>query len=359
MTSEPLVSIILPVFNTDMYLTEAIQSILEQSYTNFELLVIDDCSTDTSFKISSTFERSDKRIRAFRQERNLGIVAALNRGIDLAQGEYVARMDADDISMPYRIMRQVEYLEFHQDVGILGGNIQYIDKDGLLIDFPGFLFRGDLTIRWNLLFLNPFHHPTVMMRKSIIDNNKLRYDAAAKHVEDYELWGRMLKVTQGDNLPDYLIKYRIHQTNIGRKYSDAQRTMAAAVSEKIIRTLLAETETRSDEIRNFSRKIWEIEKLDVQQNNQMVRTYLKIWRAFSKIHRHEPEYAFLEERVVALMSFLTLYPLFQHGWLSSIMKISGVYRRWPIALFRKLPLFVRERYHLSLKYGFIVCAENW
>ena len=359
MNNQPFVSVLLPVYNSEKYLAEAIQSILDQSYQNFELLIIDDSSTDRSGEIAAAFEQADKRIRLLRHHSNQGLVAALNLGLDNARGDYIARMDADDISMPDRFQKQIEYMEVRPEIGILGCDVHYIDENGKLTNLPHFSFHGDLTIRWNLFFVNPFSHPTVMMRSSIIDRYKLRYDPSAEYVEDYEMWGRLLLVTKGENLPEILLYYRVHGENIGRTYGMLQNKLAAQVSEYTIKNHLPNLLATPQEIKDFAAKMWEMNSPEINLHVPLVPTYIKMWRAFLSVHYGEPGISVLRQRVIALAAFLSMYPLFQPGWIRTIWMITKIEWRWPFLLLMKLPLFVAKRYHLSIRLGFVVCAGDW
>ena len=206
-----LISVLLPCYNSELYIGEAIQSILEQTYTNFELIVLDDGSTDNSKSIIQGFE--DSRIKLLCENKNKGIVYQLNKGIEQAKGEYIARMDADDVSFPERFQKQVDFLEnpLNHKIDVLGTNaIKFGDFDGL-IDFKNYTPKQ---ISFLLNFYCPLLHPTVMIRKSVF-NGGLRYPEGYKYAEDFALW-RI--IDNGNNIaiiPDFLLNYRSHinQTN--------------------------------------------------------------------------------------------------------------------------------------------------
>jgi glycosyltransferase involved in cell wall biosynthesis len=207
----PLVTVLLPTFNVELYVGEAIESILKQTYTNFELFILDDGSTDNTKSIIQGFK--DSRIKLLCENENKGIVYQLNKGINLAQGRYIARMDADDVSLPERFKKQVEFLEETKNdrIDVLGTDAISI---GLVIKFIAHKNYSPKQISFLLNFYCPILHPTVMMRKSIFDNS-FRYSEDFKYAEDYALW-RL--IDNGSNLailPDQLLEYRIHsgQTN--------------------------------------------------------------------------------------------------------------------------------------------------
>ncbi len=212
----PRVSVLLPFRISDNYLSEAIESILNQSFINFELLLLDDGSTVDTHDTINKF--NDSRIRYFREESNRGIVFQLNKGLKLAKGEFVARMDADDISHPDRLEKQLCFLENPKNakIDVLGTNAVKIGDEKGLLDFKNYHPKQ---ISFLLNFYCPILHPTVMIRKSVF-NNGLKYSEEFKYAEDFALW-RM--IDNGNNLailPDYLLKYRIHK---GQTNQDAQR----------------------------------------------------------------------------------------------------------------------------------------
>lgn len=215
----PKISVILPVYNAQKYIKESIESVLNQTFTDFELVLINDGSTDSSEKEIRSF--NDLRIRYFLNDTNLGLIKTLNKAIALSKGKYVARMDADDICMPYRLEKQFNYLEQHHDVIICGSWARIINEFGVI---TGRIKRIDTNelIRSNMLFTTPFVHPTVMIRKEVLETNQ--YSENAKHCEDLELWVRLSQELnyKFHNLPEYLLKYRVHFSNISVINNDYQ-----------------------------------------------------------------------------------------------------------------------------------------
>ncbi|MDN5940322.1 MAG: glycosyltransferase [Nitrospira sp.] len=217
MTGSPRVSCILAVWNGAAYLADALRSILSQTFRDFELITVDDGSTDGTLSILERFQREDGRIRLFRQAHS-GLVAALNRGVALALGEYFARMGADDISMPERFEVQVNYLDRHHDVGICGVWVEtFGDGRGEIIRYP----CDDGTIRSRLLFESALAHPSVMLRRNVLERHGLGYDVTALHAEDYDLWVRAARHTRFANIPSVLLHYRIHPQQVGRRHEEA------------------------------------------------------------------------------------------------------------------------------------------
>jgi glycosyltransferase involved in cell wall biosynthesis len=207
----PLVSVILPNFNGGQFLRKAVRSILGQTYRHFELIYIDDGSTDNSMAIMRTIK--DPRVRMIINRENRGLVYCLNLGIQSAQGKYIARMDADDISLPHRLKCQIQFMEKHSSISICGAWIKTIGRkhtcwrnDRLPI--------SDVSIKLRLFFGNSLVHPTVMMRKAFIDARSLSYNPDMKKIEDYDLWSRVGNAAQFANIPKTLLKYRYHDLNL-------------------------------------------------------------------------------------------------------------------------------------------------
>ena len=209
----PLVSVLMPVFNGEKYLTAAINSILRQTYTNFEFLVLDDGSTDKSVPIVQSFK--DARIRHIISHENSGIERTLNKGLKLAQGKYIARMDCDDVSLPHRLQCQVAFMEQNPEIGVLSAAIQIL-KYGHADKVRRWPATDD-AIKIHLLFQNPLSHPVIMMRKETIDGFYYPFDC--QYAEDYRLWTILANHTKFANLPDILLHYRVHPNQITKNLS--------------------------------------------------------------------------------------------------------------------------------------------
>jgi len=206
----PLVSVVMPVYNGERYLREAIESILSQTYTNLELIIINDGSQDASEDIIKSY--ADYRIVYLINEQNSGICITLNRGLDVARGKYIARMDCDDISMPERLQEQVNFLEQNAEIGIVGSDIIMFgeDREDRYFDFV----HDKDQCKAGVLFNSPFAHPSVMFRANIIRENNLHYNDQYRGREDFEMWYQMSKVCDFANLPCALLRYRVHKGQI-------------------------------------------------------------------------------------------------------------------------------------------------
>lgn len=220
----PKVSVLMPVYKTpEKYLREAIESILNQSFDDFELLLLDDCPEDTRVeKIIESYE--DKRIKYSRNDKNLGISPTRNKLIDLAQGEYLAVMDHDDISAPNRFEKQVAYLDAHLEVGVVG-SYRYDLLKGTVRAFP--IENDDICEQ--MMFRCPVMHPAAMIRKSVLEENNLRYEEAFSPAEDYALWCRLLGKTKFYNIPEVLFKYRNHKNNTSHRQKKKMEEVSLAI----------------------------------------------------------------------------------------------------------------------------------
>lgn len=206
MPGEPAVTVLLAVHNDRQYLPAAVESVLAQSFADLEFLIIDDGSTDGASDYLKLLR--DRRVRLIHNGENLGLTRSLNIGLDQCRGKYIARMDADDICHVDRLARQVRFLDDHPAVGIVGTSRQLMDADG--IDAAvAHATVGDLQIRRKCLLGNPFAHPSVMLRRSVLDAHHLRYDPSFRTAQDYELWTRLLAVCRGENLDEPLLRYRL------------------------------------------------------------------------------------------------------------------------------------------------------
>lgn len=209
------VSVVMPVYNGEKYLKEAIDSILNQTYTDFEFIIINDCSEDNTEKI--ILEYKDERIVYLKNEFNMGISRTLNRGIEISKGEYIARMDADDISLPNRFEKQVAYMDEFKMVGVLGTGI-IIFGEG--IEEIPYSFASDMQqAKADLFFNSSLAHPTVMIRKKVLLVNNLAYEEEYEGLEDFVLWWRISKFAEVNSLEEKLLYYRKHLSQVTKTRS--------------------------------------------------------------------------------------------------------------------------------------------
>lgn len=213
MTKEklPLVSIVMPVYNAEEYLVEAVISILNQTYQNIELIAVNDGSKDSSLAILEKIEKNDKRLRIITQK-NTGIVGALNKGISESNGEYIARMDADDVSFLTRIEKQVAAIKENPSVVLVAAGFEVIDENSEFM-YREIIPRTDVDLKRTLLLYNPIAHGSVLLRKSAIEKIG-GYSSDCGPTEDYELWMRLSKEGEFIGVEDLLYKWRQNRNGI-------------------------------------------------------------------------------------------------------------------------------------------------
>ena len=215
--SNPKVSVLMSVYNGECYLREAIISILNQTFQDFEFIIIDDGSTDSSRDIIDSF--GDPKISVFENDRNLGLTKSLNKGIDLCRGQYIARMDADDISLRERLEKQKNFMDRNEEIGICGTWTKTIgEKSGEIRKYP--IHKED--IRCNLLFNNALCHSTLFFRKDALFSSNLKYDTSFRYSQDFDLMVRASAIFPLANIPEVLLLYRIHFRQIAETVKEQQ-----------------------------------------------------------------------------------------------------------------------------------------
>ncbi|NVM23939.1 MAG: glycosyltransferase, partial [Desulfobacterales bacterium] len=217
--ASPKVTVLMSVYNGEKYLREAIDSILNQTFEDYEFLIIDDGSTDGTAAILGSYH--DLRMKVVRNEENMGLTKSLNKGLTIAKGGYIARMDADDISLPERLQKQVEYLEVHPEIGVVGTWADYTDEHGVSRGAWRFPTEPALVGWWIILGGFCLAHPSVMMRFDVIKRLGF-YDPEAIYAQDCELWTRANSVTRLANIPEVLLRYRYQEKSIRARHSQEQ-----------------------------------------------------------------------------------------------------------------------------------------
>jgi glycosyltransferase involved in cell wall biosynthesis len=215
------------VYNGEKYINKSVNSILRQSYLNYECIIINDGSKDDTKTILESI--SDSRIKIIHQANN-GPGAARNRGIQAARGEYIAIMDSDDISLPVRLEKQVDFLDKNKDYVLIGSNsnlINEIDEHIGIYKLP----TSDTEIRWALLFRNPYCHSTVMIRGDILRKNKIYYNEKLLAAQDFDLLTRLLNFGRTENIEQPLLNYRVHPDQIGKYHIAEQQKNALLISK--------------------------------------------------------------------------------------------------------------------------------
>ena len=230
----PRVTVLMPVYNGERYLREAIDSILAQTFTDFEFIIVDDGSTDETPTILNGY--TDPRIVRLRNQTNVGLVESLNRGLAAARGEYIARQDADDVSLPQRLEKQLDFLESHPDVGLVGTTFAIVNSCGVILGIPSVPTQnGDIQER--LLCANNFCHGSVMFRRKCLEVVGA-YRADLFPAEDYDLWLRIGEHFQVANLSDVLYQWRDWDASIsGENTAWQQERILHAVEEALKRRM--------------------------------------------------------------------------------------------------------------------------
>lgn len=229
---KPDISVIMSVYNGELYLKEAIESILNQSYINFEFIIINDGSTDNSHDICLDFKEKDTRIIYITQE-NKGLCFSLNLAIKNASGKYIARMDSDDISLENRLLNQKNFLDSNLNIDVLGSRAIVIDSNGNKKQKIKPQTNSD-DIFTGMFFENQMIHPSVMFRREILQKKCLFYDESFKVAQDYNLWSKLLNNNNFANLQSYELLYRIHNSSV----SETKRTTQDHNARKIRMFLL-------------------------------------------------------------------------------------------------------------------------
>ena len=234
---DPKVSVLMPVYNGEKYLREAVESILNQIFSDFEFIIIDDGSTDNTNDIIRSY--SDPRVRLVTNENNIGLTRSLNRGIDLSRSKYIARMDGDDVSLPARLEKQVEYMENHPETGVVGTRASEINHLGKITRRKTAHHISDKKMKVQLMFGTCFLHPSVMMRRRTLENTGICYDESFSTSQDYFLWWRLSSHTKFSNLSDALLHYRKHSSKLSHYATDDQSSNASRVRRLVIETMLS------------------------------------------------------------------------------------------------------------------------
>jgi glycosyltransferase involved in cell wall biosynthesis len=233
----PSVSVVMTVFNGASYVAEAVDSVLQQTVQDLELIVVNDASTDPSAELLARYT-GDKRVRVLHNDTNRGTFFSANRGLERARAPYVARLDCDDVCRPDRLEKQLALLDSDRSLGIVGSSCTRMDERGrtLRVEVPPL---SDLHIRWASLLRNPFLHSTVVLRRELLAAHGLRYDGSLRVGGDYELWPRILRHARGQNLAEPLVRYRVRTSGITGTQRPLQLGMHDKVSLRTIREELS------------------------------------------------------------------------------------------------------------------------
>jgi len=236
----PEITVLMPVYNAEKYLREAIESILSQSFTDFEFLIIDDGSNDSSIEIINSYE--DSRIRLVANKQNMGIGRTLNKGIELASSDLITRMDADDISLPDRLEKQYNYLTEHPECSMVSSNVEVISEDGERL----YLYQRESKLFYfNLTFYCWIYHPSVMYRRQHVMDVGMY---PSSYSEDYRLWSKLIRKYSFHNMNEILLKYRMSDQSVSNAVlADEYRAAAIKQTKENLRYFAGEEYTIPEE----------------------------------------------------------------------------------------------------------------
>lgn len=243
---QPLVSVIIPIYKAEEFIVEALRSVMDQTYKNLEIILINDKSPDRSIELAQQLTANDPRIQIVDNKYEKGIVGALNTGLEIAAGELVARMDADDVCFPDRIEKQVRFMDEHPEIAVSSGSVEVIGKhSGLKFEYP-----TDPEVAAIFPLLNsPVAHPATILRAGFFKQHNLRYDYEYQYGEDIDLWQRVLDAGgQIGNLAEVILKYRTHNASITVEYASRNGDLAHKVRMRIMGKLglrLSDTESQT------------------------------------------------------------------------------------------------------------------
>ncbi len=284
----PKVSVVLAVYNGERFLAETMESILTQTFRDFEFIIVDDGSTDGTPDILATFAQADPRIVVKRQARNTGIPASRNLGCRMATGDYIAVTDGDDISLPNRFEKQVDFLDQHPEIALIGSSIDRIDEAGTVFSHvdvptdPGFL-------KWMLIFVSLFFHSSVMMRRDVAASLDF-YSEQAPVALDHELLARMSLDYRLTNLPEVLLRYRVTATNITARKAHQQAQISTGVLQHLASYYLQEDvpEGAADALRAIA---WHQPIADLSSVPRAASILERLYRVYTQTVELSPEEA--------------------------------------------------------------------
>lgn len=319
----PKVSVIMPVYNAEKYLKDAIESILNQTFTNFEFLIINDGSNDNSKKIIEAY--NDPRIRLLNNKENSGLAKVRNKGLSEAKAEYIAWLDADDMSHPLRLKKQVKLLEDYPEIGICGTWVKTI---GAKISHKWHYPTNPDFIRCRMLFDDPLATSSVMFRKKLLIEHSLNFDLDYPPAEDYDLWERLSCCCKITNIPKILTFYRLHGNQTSKINVLQQKSSVWNIQERQLKQLNV---LFSDNEKQIHRKLgaWEFDKS--KDFVELAHAWLlKLQKANSENHIYpEPEFTYvLAERWFFVCNAATGLGLITWStyWNSSLRKHSEFYK---------------------------------
>ena len=321
----PLVSVIMSVYNGDKHLEESLSSIINQSFLDWELIVVNDFSKDNSGKIIQRAMQEDGRIRCIENKENLGLAASLNLAIEESSGQYIARMDDDDIALTYRLEKQVGYLEANDHVGVIGGRAELIGaKNGIRRHA-----EKDLDIKNRTLFSCQFCHPTAVIRRELLERSGIRYDESFRTAQDYKLWVDLLPHATFHNLSENVLKYRVHSGQVSA--------------------------TKRQEQKENTHRIYQVmlERMGLSVTDEMLHLHEAI-ASFSYQGQNMAEVSLVRDHLYSLIQANTAKPYFPQDVFSSFLSelFYNILKRSSISKKSKVQLYFDNDFHRYFKPSF-------
>ena len=316
------VSVLMSVYNGESYLSEAIDSILSQSFKDFEFIIVDDGSTDRTKEILDSY--NDPRIVRLVHEKNKGLIPALNYGLSQTRGRLIARQDADDIALANRLEKQVCLFNAHPSLVLLGSAYYEIDEQGRTVQFHKHP-ESDTAIRWHMMFNNGFAHTSVIFRAEVVKTNRLYYSAQAMHAEDFELWLRLLAFGQGMNTSEPLVKHRCHRKQVSNQQSAWQRRTANEIVKARLESLAGFSPAEKDieALRNWLMRMpLQLDKNDLRRCMLLIRIFKAFCQSSKTLNSAEISRIRLRlfHRILKAFSFRQTAMLWHSGLLPSMIR---------------------------------------
>lgn len=335
----PSVSIVMSVHNDASYLQESVDSMLEQSLSDFEFIIVDDFSSDDSWDILNRYAQQDSRIILIKNTENLKLAASLNRGLAIARGKYIARMDGDDISLPSRLQEQVDYMEAHPDVALVSTGVLYVDESGQPIEeyFPPL---NSLILRWKLIFSSPLRHPTVLWRRELIQSSIGGYNPTDIYSQDFRFFCTISRRFKIETIPKILLKMRQRSGSVSFAKGEQQDYFSAEISNQQLDIYFEETplsQAEKADLRSLLRRYHPLQQqafndLSAEGFTRAIDHYMALFSNFCSVHQSDidaSQACLLHGEIEHHLPSLVRHALLQ-GWQRGALHIVQAYlSRYP------------------------------
>ncbi|MBT7823158.1 MAG: glycosyltransferase [Candidatus Marinimicrobia bacterium] len=328
--AEPKISVVMPVYNSSHFLKDSINSILTQSFSNFEFIIINDGSTDNSLELINSFQHKDERIIVINQKHQ-GITKSLNTGIQICQGEFIVRMDADDIAFDTRLKQQLDFIKKHPDIDIVGSQIVVINEKNKIIKEIKNLPLDDTLIKWDLIFGTPLLHPTLLIRKTVFNKFGIFNDQFA-YGQDLLMWRRIAKNIKFANLPDKLMKIRHSETSYEVDKVKCQKSIRISTLNQYLKNVCGINfrQIKEKQLNDF----FISGKPVFTHYNNFMRLIMGIRKGFISLNCNNSKITKKINQRISLL-FLRAFLLNSHSALSQLMYLTISVAIYPSILFKK------------------------